>query len=725
MQIRPLLLGLLALTTATASAQIVVPTGQKWDAKTAVLLKQNRDTRATAAPAKFVISVSDAQLAADSIRRLGGEATVIDEQTLTARLPLSLVEPVANMQCVRHINVARRFKLKNNTSRTLSNVDSVHNGLGLETPYTGKGVIVGVIDGGFQYRHPAFLDDSGNTRVLAIWNHSTDNAKPTTTIPTGYDGQTDTYGHATHVTGIAAGSKHTNNAYYGMAPEADIVMVASQLYEDNILEEAQWIKSFAESQGKPWVINMSFGSQEGPHDGTTDFDQSMSALGQAGGIMSAAMGNEGEDALHASATLAKGEETTLLVSNSDSYGSLDEILLDFWGNATDGKTHFTVTPFYYNASTKKAVDIASSKYTSLGIGSEINANNKKEHYEAYIDMDDLATLAGVRSTSNLYFGFRIKALTDNASFHAWCESGYGELITKNGYGIAGDSKYLVGQGAASVPRAIGVASYNGASSWTAAYDGNAYAYTSYRTTGAMSSFSSPGPSLGTDVKPTVSAPGATITSAFNRYVPASDEYTTFSKKELSIVCAVNSTTGAPVSYSSATTSKNDFYGVMCGTSMATPAVSGIIALWLQANPNLTPEDVAEILRTTSTRDTYTGGTTTEWTATAGYGKINAYAGLKAALKLADPSAIDPAIAYDAPVSIEKSSDAWHILFNASVERADISVTSLSGQTVLRRTLTSVRPGDEQTLDLSTLTPSIYVLRVATPHTTVTRKLAVQ
>lgn len=159
--------------------------------------------------------------------------------------------------------------------------------------------------------------------------------------------------------------------------------------------------------------------------------------------------------------------------------------------------------------------------------------------------------------------------------------------------------------------------------------------------------------------------------------------------------------------------------------MATPAVTGIIALWLQANPNLTPEDVKEIIRTTSTRDTYTGGTSTEWNATAGYGKINAYEGLKAALKLADPNAIDPVLTRESPVSISKSSDAWRILFNASAERVDISLTTLSGQTVQRRTLRSLRPGDEEILDLSTLTRSVYVLRIATPHTTVVRKIVVQ
>lgn len=39
-----------------------------------------------------------------------------------------------------------------------------------------------------------------------------------------------------------------------------------------------------------------------------------------------------------------------------------------------------------------------------------------------------------------------------------------------------------------------------------------------------------------------------------------------------------------------------YYGVMNGTSMATPVVTGIIALWLQANPDLTPADIVRIMQ---------------------------------------------------------------------------------------------------------------------------------
>lgn len=57
----------------------------------------------------------------------------------------------------------------------------------------------------------------------------------------------------------------------------------------------------------------------------------------------------------------------------------------------------------------------------------------------------------------------------------------------------------------------------------------------------------------------------------------------------------------------------NFYGVMSGTSMATPVVTGVVALWLQANPTLTPEQIKEIISETSIHDTYTGGTDKKWT----------------------------------------------------------------------------------------------------------------
>lgn len=70
-----------------------------------------------------------------------------------------------------------------------------------------------------------------------------------------------------------------------------------------------------------------------------------------------------------------------------------------------------------------------------------------------------------------------------------------------------------------------------------------------------------------------------------------------------------------------------FYTVMSGTSMATPHVSGVIALMLEANPNLTPSAVKDILERTATN--MTGRL--EWEAGAGH--VNAYAAVAAAAGL--------------------------------------------------------------------------------------------
>ncbi|MDO4930018.1 MAG: S8 family peptidase [Bacteroidales bacterium] len=710
---------------SVTDAQVEVHKGLKWDAGTGLLLNKggkpmraSRGISADSTQGRFIITVTDAEAAVDSIAILGGEARRINDSIVTTRIPYDKIEAVAALQSVKYIEAVRKASLALDNARKLTRADSVRAGIELETPYTGEGVIVAVIDQGFQYDHRAFRDDEGNSRILAVWNRYVGEEEPTTDIPSGHDGTTGTYGHGTHVTGIAAGSVVRGNNYSGMAPDADIVMVTTTLLSsDEFLEDAQWIKEFAEKEGKPWVLNMSFLSNIGPHDGTTIYDQAMNGLCGAGALMVGAMGNEGYHKVHVTHTFeAVGDSVYLLFSNNPYLGSN---YFDFWGTAADGEQHHDVEFVVYNAVTKTFHKITDDILQKCGSSfGEINARNQKEHYNVKAELATLATQLE-EEQSNLYLGARITSKDASAGFHAWLEMDEGMFVTVDGYGLEGDSEYLVGQESAGIPRAIGVGSYNNRKIFTN-FLGDQYGFNGEE--GDISVFSSPGPSLGSDLKPTVMAPGRCVISAFSRYsTPMHPDGLV--KDDEDVVAAVDDD-GNALDYASASVETSHFYGQMYGTSMATPVVSGILALWLQANPKLTPEDVLEIISKTAIRDEHTGGVQGDWTPTTGYGKIDAYAGLKMALEKLAASNHDLTMPTTQPVTLKKGADNWRILFNVAEEDVKVSLYSLANGEVSRTTLDEVSPGDETVIDLNAYTPGVYIIKIVTPNATVTRKVVV-
>lgn len=717
---------LLALSVAMAAssslyAQIPVKKGVKLDAgterfvktaATAATVSANGETPAPQLQA-VIISCTDATAVLDLIAEAGYEGKGITETIVTAELPATVLTELSQSPAVRYVSLPTKVKPTMDKARQTTHADEVQAGTGLETPFTGKDVVIGVIDQGFQFKHIAFRKADKSSRVLAVWNRYR-NQNPTTTIPDGSDGMTGIGGHATHVTGIAAGSRVEGNNYYGMAPDADIIMVPSTFVDSEILEDAAYVKQVAESLGKPWVINMSFGNQWGPHDGTTNYDQGMSALCGPGGLMAAAMGNENGQNLHASHTFtADNEVINVLLSHTDDWN-----MLDLWEQTADGQQHLSVRPFVYNPLTRAKDYKDESFWNSVAyIGGEINPNNNKEHYEIQISMGTFDAMSGVLGRNPL-FGVEITGNTGD-SFHCW-SNGYGEftrlILADGGSCVVGNSDYTVGGGAACIPRAVSVSSYNSTNESVSLADGYTYTW-SVGDTGDLSSFSSIGPFLGAEPKPTVAGPGAMVSSAISTYDG-------FSATDAALTSVVDGN-GKAATLAMASLNRNayNFYGVKSGTSMATPAVAGILALWLQANPTLSYEQVKEILRTTSTKDSFTGSE--EWNARFGYGKINAYEGLKKALEMAQSSGINETLNSEAPVTLLKGAKEWRVLFNSNETFADVYLYSLSGAQVRHDRLNNVRRGDEHTVSFSGMQPGVYLIRINTTSSTLTRKVAVE
>ncbi|HDS28865.1 MAG TPA: hypothetical protein ENN96_00105, partial [Candidatus Acetothermia bacterium] len=189
---------------------------------------------------------------------------------------------------------------------------------------TGDGVLVGAVDTGIDYTHLDFRFDSTgdgeeeSSRILGILDqtrglfgveYTRADIESDLAFGHGPDAgivrQKDTDGHGTHVMGIAAGDGTSSaSGFIGMAPEAWIAMVKSTYYTADILAGVRYLFDLAAREGLPAVVNLSLGGHDGPHDGTSLFEQGLTELASGPGrIVVVSAGNEGDLPIHVSGTL--------------------------------------------------------------------------------------------------------------------------------------------------------------------------------------------------------------------------------------------------------------------------------------------------------------------------------------------------------------------------------------------------------------------------------------
>lgn len=701
------------------------------DSLAAPTINYNGARQSILAPLSLIITTqpnTSAQVT-EMLTQAGQHATTISNTVVTARVAPEWLTTLSNDTRIVRLTASKRLRPFLQKARQVTGVDRVHAGDNLDTPFTGKGIVIGVIDQSFEFKHMGFLDENGKSRIKMLWDRSKDiekdiqsKAAPVYNV----DALTKTHetydpgsGHGTHVTNIAAGSKHADNPFYGVAPKADIVVIPSSFENTEIIEDIRSVKAYASREHKPWVVNLSLGSVIGPHDGSTDYDQAIDRMAQdKGGIVVGAMGNEGDQLLHASSTFQPGETKLLFVDYSkDQDGEEDDLTyIDFWGFDKTTKEQFTITPILAltqnGNNNEDAVPQISrrtttfwKKYLEEGkIFSEIGANNNRENHYIAIKINKLLADIG-KNYDNVVFGLEITAKNTNSSaatLHGWIytdtpnSAEFTKLATNAQHeSIQPDNLYIVGEGGASIPSAIAVGSFT-----TTVTD-------QHEKEGAHSTFSSNGPWLNPNYpKPAVLAPGASIMSALNKYAPGFDKNN--------------------AAYSNRFNNKVYHYGYMEGTSMATPFVAGSIALWLEANPQLSYTDVLDILKETSTKHADMEGEA--WTPTYGYGLINVYEGLKLALKKAgkDPlTAIERVSGSAAPATFHTTATQWQILFNNPERFATLEVMSLDGRSLYRQQLSSIAQGDEVNIPTDRFTPGVYVLQVSTSGAKIAQKMVRQ
>lgn len=709
----------LALMSAAASAQEVkfYNTGRKWNSSFDALLNGNSIHRVTRKGAETVSPETNLQLQVTTI--VGGAEVVADfaiaegyqaeaptDQLAVITAPASFIKTLAARSEVLYVNKSEQLFPTMHLVRTETGVTKVTEGAGLDTPYDGTGVVVGVIDQGFEFKHPAFLN------ACKKWGSSATSGMLKNSAP--FNDPNDNEGHATHVANIAVGRKVEGCNYYGVATGAELLPMMSNLSTSSTMAQAAAIKKYAEGEGKPWVINMSFGSNSGPHDGSTDTDQNMDKLSTKGGILVGAMGNSGAEKLHVMHKFTEdGEKAYFYIKLDDQLNTNSVVYSEVW-SAQEGEDLFTIRPVVLSRGQIYYPTDVQLNDSGRVLEAEVSPFNNRQYakYSGYFKQ--LLTKMGL-TTGEFVWEVEGKA---GAECHAWLNTdiaagSFAKIkITMDDKVYTtpeGDGNYATGAGAASIPSSISVASYNNATSFTS-LSGNSYSYASFVGEVAdVSKFSSRGPSLSTDPKalptPTIAAPGGVVISAF-------------SKKSKSF------STDAAENVQKVTSGGNPFYyGVMSGTSMATPVVTGIIALWLQANPELTSDDVAAILQKTARKDSYTGRNLT-WSKEWGYGKIDAYEGLKEAIRMRTDG-VNQTLNSAAPVTLQKGNDAWKVLFNNDESYANVRVIAANGQVAYAQHVVAPQHGDELVVNTQTLAPGVYVFQVSTTANTVTRKMIVK
>ena len=199
---------------------------------------------------------------------------------------------------------------------------------------SGSGVLVGFIDSGIDYTHPAFIDKNKKSRIDYIYdlsyggkvwsnndiNKAIASSNPYTIVP-----ERDDVGHGTHVAGIACGNGNINERYYGVAYESRIAMVkmtgegkVKYGKSTQLMRGVKFLVDRANEKNLPLVINLSFSTNDGAHDGASLLEQYVQTICNLERITFViAAGNEGDRAHHVGGTLRDRQTISMSVASEE------------------------------------------------------------------------------------------------------------------------------------------------------------------------------------------------------------------------------------------------------------------------------------------------------------------------------------------------------------------------------------------------------------------------
>ncbi|PAX60700.1 S8 family peptidase [Brunnivagina elsteri] len=496
----------------------------------------------------------------------------------TAFLPIEGLDALSEESAVVRIKPSRKMKLSMDVAPGKVKLPEFKNKTGL----TGKGVVIGVVDSGIDAKHPAFAG-----RILSIWDQTMSGPG----VAEGKYGaefkgeqltiSQDEDGHGTHVSGIASGADAT---YGGVAPEAELVVVRSDLQDAHIADGIRYVFRIARELGKPAVVNLSLGGHADAHDGSDSLSKIIDAETGPGKIVCCAAGNEGNDNIHGQGLVAASSMHSMRFRVPLSQVGI--VWLNGWySNSAELEVQLRSPSGFVTPWQKVITDGNPSKnYTLSDARIEIATPGKDG---ANGDYNFFVQIRGIGPSPVTGGVWQLRLRNNSAKetcVNVWTIDNTGSVFFT---GTSVQDSMKIGSPGAS-KSAVTVAAYTTRTKYTD-IDGKE------REVGLklddISDFSSEGPLRNGEQKPDVAAPGAMIVSAMSSAAG-------FDRSML----------------------QNSKFVVMAGTSMACPFVTGLVALLLQRDASLTPDKVKELLKKNSTIPGQPQGTfDPKW----GFGLVNA------------------------------------------------------------------------------------------------------
>lgn len=608
---------------------------------------QKRAVQGVSADASVMAFVKLTEPDGEVLQRHG--ACVLDQRgsLFVADIPLRALGSLTRDDRVVRIEAGQRASVQMDTTAAIVSATPAQQLLRLPQTYSGRGVVVGVQDIGFDLTHPNFYSaDMTEYRIKALWDQlSTDTLH--TILPAGRDyvgrdsllalgcprdglGQT----HGTHTAGIAAGSgaegSDTLSPYRGIAWESDLCLVCNATTEDIALIDPsdyykytyaldalgfKYIFDYADRAGKPCVINFSEGSLQDFQGYDQLYYEMLDSLTGPGHIIVSSAGNDGRSINYLHKPSGQQSAGLFCGSNLQNVGFTTKVQ----GGMDDFSLRISV---YSHADEPQTVDVPiacvlaaddSTWIDTVAIGDYqyvIAATAYPSCYDARQIVCDwyIITLAHIFSKC---YPVSVQLMGQEADAELYRVTGWLYHSSLDDRLSDGDNSHSINS-PASAPSVICVGA-TGYRTQFVNYLGEQKVYDNGQG-GVRTPFSGIGPTFDGRIKPDVMAPGQNIISSYSSFYLENNP----NANDISSDVRHFGHGGRTYAWNS-----------NGGTSMSSPVVAGAIALWLQADPTLSPSDCLSIFAKTCR---HYDATLTYPNNFYGYGEIDVTAGLEEVLR---------------------------------------------------------------------------------------------